>query len=283
MNNNCSMEGVPGDNNVGRFGYTGQMWLEGAELYHYKARAYDPQLGRFLQPDPIGYGDGLNMYAYVGGDAMNRTDPSGLCYYESRYNNNASSGAATSDGVTGGRGTYTTYSYGCDDYGDQDDYGGGGDSDEPSTDEDDDCDKNLVRIGNVLSESGVVLQEVSGYAGIVSVGSAFTTTITFGASSPVTGPLFAGSTYVAGYTSIAGTVLDVSGCAFQSVGTNSWDPLVATGLDYVSLDFFRRYVPRPLRRSVDDAKDTMDNASSFQDRSSNFRDGTRRYNCERRT
>lgn len=78
--NTYSPEGVPGDNNVGRFGYTGQMWLEGAELYHYKARAYDPQLGRFLQADPIGYGDGLNMYAYVGGDAINRNDPSGLAY-----------------------------------------------------------------------------------------------------------------------------------------------------------------------------------------------------------
>ena len=76
--NSYTMEGVPGDNNIGRFGYTGQMWLEGAELYHYKARAYDPQLGRFLQADPIGYGDGLNMYAYVGGDAMNATDPSGM-------------------------------------------------------------------------------------------------------------------------------------------------------------------------------------------------------------
>ena len=37
--NTYSPEGVPDDSNVGRFGYTGQMWLEGAELYHYKARA----------------------------------------------------------------------------------------------------------------------------------------------------------------------------------------------------------------------------------------------------
>ncbi len=75
--NSYSPEGVPDAANVGRFGYTGQMWLAEAELYHYKARAYDPQLGRFLQADPIGYGDGLNMYAYVGGDAVNRVDPSG--------------------------------------------------------------------------------------------------------------------------------------------------------------------------------------------------------------
>lgn len=34
--------------------------------------------GRFMQPDPIGYGDGLNWYNYVGGDPVNATDPSGL-------------------------------------------------------------------------------------------------------------------------------------------------------------------------------------------------------------
>jgi RHS repeat-associated protein len=70
--------GIPGANNLGRFQYTGQAWLPEFGLYHYKARAYSPTLGRFLQKDPIGYGDGMNMYAYTGGDPVNGRDPTGL-------------------------------------------------------------------------------------------------------------------------------------------------------------------------------------------------------------
>jgi RHS repeat-associated protein len=49
-----------------------------AEFYYYRARWYDPQAKRFTTEDPIGLDGGINLYAYVGNNPINLTDPLGL-------------------------------------------------------------------------------------------------------------------------------------------------------------------------------------------------------------
>lgn len=48
-------------------------------LYYYRARYYAPHIGRFLQPDPIGYAAGLNVYIYCSNNPIVFSDPWGLC------------------------------------------------------------------------------------------------------------------------------------------------------------------------------------------------------------
>lgn len=63
---------------LGPWRFTGQRFDPDSGYYYYKSRTYDPAVGMFLQPDPLGFVDGLNLYAYVGNDPINFVDPSGL-------------------------------------------------------------------------------------------------------------------------------------------------------------------------------------------------------------
>jgi RHS repeat-associated protein len=59
--------------------FTGRAYDAETGLYYYRARYYDFATGRFLQADPTGYSDGLNLYAYVGNNPLTWVDPLGLC------------------------------------------------------------------------------------------------------------------------------------------------------------------------------------------------------------
>lgn len=62
-----------------RFLFTGREWLGEVKLYDYRARMYQPELGRFLQPDPKEFEAGdYNLYRYCHNDPVNKSDPTGL-------------------------------------------------------------------------------------------------------------------------------------------------------------------------------------------------------------
>ncbi len=59
--------------------FTGQEWRGDLGLSNYKARWYQPTLGRFMQNDPVRFDAGdINLYRYCGNDPVNRADPLGL-------------------------------------------------------------------------------------------------------------------------------------------------------------------------------------------------------------
>jgi len=60
------------------FRYTGREDDSARGLYYYRARYYDPSIGRFVSEDPLRFADLSNFYVYVHNRPVNATDPTGL-------------------------------------------------------------------------------------------------------------------------------------------------------------------------------------------------------------
>ncbi len=67
-----------GDIGEYRFLYRGYWYDRRLHIYHVRHRAYDPEIQRWLQPDPAYFVDGLNRYAYCGNEPVHMYDPMGL-------------------------------------------------------------------------------------------------------------------------------------------------------------------------------------------------------------
>jgi len=50
-------------------------------LDNHGKRYFDPEIGRYISPDPAGFPDGLNNYLYCGNNPINRIDPQGLGWF----------------------------------------------------------------------------------------------------------------------------------------------------------------------------------------------------------
>jgi RHS repeat-associated protein len=71
-----------------RYGYTGRERDLESGLSYYRARYYDPNVGRFISVDPLGFGAGdTNLYRYVGNSSTMATDPTGMFSLQELWNN----------------------------------------------------------------------------------------------------------------------------------------------------------------------------------------------------
>jgi RHS repeat-associated protein len=59
------------------YAFTGREWDSETGLYYYRARYYNPKIGRFVSEDPSGLVDGPNLYAYAVGNPIALVDPLG--------------------------------------------------------------------------------------------------------------------------------------------------------------------------------------------------------------
>lgn len=69
---------IPSSTVTNNFRFAGQYYDQETGLHYNYHRYYDPAIGRYLTPDPIGLAGGVNLYSYVQNDPVNLTDPRGL-------------------------------------------------------------------------------------------------------------------------------------------------------------------------------------------------------------
>jgi RHS repeat-associated protein len=62
---------------VSPFRFQGREFDDESGLYYFRARHYDPEVGRFISEDPIGLEGGINLYTFVENNPLNFIDPSG--------------------------------------------------------------------------------------------------------------------------------------------------------------------------------------------------------------
>ena len=60
------------------FGFAGGIYDQDTKLVKFGARDYDPETGRWISKDPIKFDGGINLYAYVSNDPVNKIDMTGL-------------------------------------------------------------------------------------------------------------------------------------------------------------------------------------------------------------
>jgi RHS repeat-associated protein len=71
-----------------RYTFTGREQDPDLGLIYYRARWYDPNQGRFMSEDPIGFNGGINFYAYVDNSPLNYRDPFGLQKKPQKFHGN---------------------------------------------------------------------------------------------------------------------------------------------------------------------------------------------------
>jgi RHS repeat-associated protein len=103
---NSGMLGVPQTEKwADRFGnlplYASYWWDARVGVYHVRHRVLDPESGRWLQRDPIGYAGGSNLYGYIGDVPHFGVDPMGLSPLGDYFDNFVGGASELIDVVTG--------------------------------------------------------------------------------------------------------------------------------------------------------------------------------------